>query len=325
MNILVTGGAGYIGSHTCKLLKERGHTPVVLDNLTYGHEYAVQWGPLIRADIRDQHTVEQVIRDHKIEAIIHFAAFTYVGESVREPLKYYDNNFVGTLEFLKAVLKTSVRRIVFSSTCAVYGIPNRVPITEDEKRSPINPYGHTKLMVEGLLQSLSLSHGLGAVALRYFNAAGADRDGKVGEDHNPETHLIPLAIQAAFDPGYELTVFGDNYDTEDGTCIRDYIHVTDLAEAHLAAVDFLMEGSPSFTAYNVGAGYGASVKQIIAEVERVSGKRVKYKIGARRAGDPDRLVANCEHLKLQFNWQPQHSSLENVITTAVAWYRKQKR
>ncbi len=321
MNILVTGGAGYIGSHTCKLLAERGHKPVVLDNLSTGHRSFVKWGPLVEGDIRQADVVERVIREYSIDAVIHFAASSIVGESVRDPLKYFDNNVVASTEFLKALLKTDVRKIVFSSTCAVYGTPERVPIGEGESRKPINPYGQSKLAVENVLEALSQSHQVGAVALRYFNASGASGEAEIGEDHNPETHLIPLAIRASLEQNYELRVFGDDYDTQDGTCVRDYVHVTDLAEAHLLALDALSTSLGAFHAYNVGTGSGFSVAQVIDEVERVTGKPVKRSMGPRRPGDPATLVADPQKIQRELGWQPKYSSLNNIIETAVRWQK----
>lgn len=325
MNILVTGGAGYIGSHTCKLLAERGHNPVVLDNLSTGHSYAVKWGPLIEADIRDGNAVEVAIREHSIDSIIHFAASSIVGESLRDPMKYFDNNVVATAEFLKAVLRTEVRSLVFSSTCAVYGTPERVPISESELRKPINPYGQSKLAVENMLEAISYSHQLGAAALRYFNASGGSDEAEIGEDHSPETHLIPLAIQAALDDDFELNVFGDDYPTTDGTCVRDYIHVTDLAEAHLSLLEALVNAPGTYRAYNVGTGSGFSVAEVIGEVERATGKTVKHSVGPRRPGDPPILVANPNKIQTELGWQPKHSSLKNIIETAVRWQSRDRR
>jgi len=322
LNVLVTGGAGYIGAHTCKWLDHLGHTPVTLDNLSFGHEYAVQWGPFIKGDIRDRALVEKTIKEYGIDAIIHFAALTLVGESVQHPLKYFDNNFVALFEFLRSVLNTNVRSLIFSSTCAVYGIPNQTPILETAATCPINPYGQSKLAAEHLIQSLSWSAGLKAVSLRYFNAAGADPERQIGEDHSPETHLIPLAVRAALDPDYELTIFGEDYATPDGTCIRDYIHVNDLARAHVEALNLAEQADFSYDAFNLGTGDGFSVREIVKEVQAVTGKTVKCRVGSRRSGDPDRLIADTAKVKDVLNWTPKYSSLRQIVQSAVAWHSR---
>lgn len=322
-NILVTGGAGYIGSHTCKALARAGYVPVVYDNLVYGHEWAVKWGPFERGDILDGARLDAVIAQYAPEAVIHFAAFTYVGESVSDPLKYYRNNVAGSLQLLESMRARGIGKIVFSSTCATYGIPERVPITEDTPKAPVNPYGHTKLAVEHMLADCARANALSYVALRYFNAAGADRDGEIGEDHSPETHLIPLAIEAALAPVRPLSVFGLDYDTHDGAAVRDYVHVEDLARAHVAALDYLInDGKP--VALNIGTGKGASVLEVLAAVERQSGRKVPWEPAPRRAGDPAVLVADPARLKMVLGVDPaQFADLDSIVQSAWRWHLKQ--
>jgi UDP-glucose-4-epimerase GalE len=319
MAILVTGGAGYIGSHTAKTLAQAGLQPVVLDNLQRGHREAVQWGPLIEADTADQGALERVFREHSIEAVMHFAAFAYVGESMRDPALYFRNNVANTLTLLEAMRICGVRTMVFSSTCATYGNPQRIPISEDHPQHPVNPYGESKLMVERLLHWFGCIHGLRWTALRYFNAAGADPDGRLGEEHDPETHLIPLAISAALGRIQALEIYGTDYDTPDGTAIRDYLHVTDLGEAHVAALRYLRDGGES-TAFNLGTGRGHSVREVVAMVERVSGRSVPLREVGRRAGDPPCLVADAGKSAERMNWHPAHSSLEEIVQTAWNWH-----
>lgn len=320
--ILVTGGAGYIGSHTCKLLSQRGFTPVIVDNLVYGHEWAVKWGPLYRGELSDREFLRSVFQKHKIQAVLHFAAYAYVGESVKDPLKYYTNNVAGSLSLMSAAVEAGIPRFVFSSTCATYGEPERMPIAETTPQNPVNPYGASKLMIERALKDLSAAAPLQVVALRYFNACGADADGEIGEHHDPETHLIPLALEAAHGKR-ELTVFGTDYPTPDGTCIRDYIHVTDLAEAHVMAMDWMTRNtSAKFEVFNLGTGQGVSVRELIDTVARVTGRQVPAKMGARRAGDPPVLVATAAKAKELMGWEPRHSGLENIVRTADNWYRK---
>ena len=321
MAILVTGGAGYIGSHAAKALAQAGLQPVVVDNLQRGHCQAVRWGPLIEADTCDQAALEQIFREHSIEAVIHFAAFAYVGESMREPGLYFRNNFANTLTLLETMRLCGVRTMVFSSTCATYGNPREIPISEDHPQRPVNPYGESKLMVERLLYWFGCVHGLRWTALRYFNAAGADPDGQLGEEHDPETHLIPLAISAAMGRIQALEIYGTDYDTPDGTAIRDYLHVTDLAEAHLAALRYLRDGGES-TAFNLGTGRGHSVREVIAMVERVSGHSVPVREVGRRAGDPPCLVADAGKSGRLMNWRPVHSSLEEIVQTAWNWHNR---
>jgi UDP-arabinose 4-epimerase len=322
VNILVTGGAGYIGSHTCKALSQKGFQPIVVDNLIYGHEWAVQWGPFYKASLHDTERLAEIMRREKIEAVIHFAAFAYVGESYLDPLKYYTNNVNGTVSLLNAMKLSGVKRIVFSSSCATYGVPERSPIEENFEQKPINPYGQTKLIVENILKDLAALNELKSVSLRYFNAAGADKELEIGEDHNPETHLIPLTLEAIFKKEKSLTVFGTDYPTPDGTCIRDYVHVTDLAAAHVCALESLGKNPNYSRAYNLGTGHGASVLEIIKAAELTTGKKVNVTMGERRPGDPPSLVASPGRAKLDLGWEPKYSSLENILATAAAWYEK---
>jgi UDP-glucose 4-epimerase len=319
MHILVTGGAGYIGSHTVALLRSRGHDVKVLDNLSAGHREAVPPGCLIECDLADQARVASVLREHQIEAVVHFAASCYVGESVAEPSKYYRNNIVGTLSLLDAMRSTGVSRFVFSSTCATYGIPERVPITESEPQSPVNPYGFTKLAIERALRDYGHAYGLGAVALRYFNASGAAGSGLLGEDHDPETHLIPLLLQTALGQRSHVQLFGTDYPTPDGTCVRDYIHVDDLADAHVRAIDRIQTGQ--FQAFNLGTGRGYSVREVITIAERISGRTIAVREAPRRAGDPPELVAAADKARRELGWQPYYVELEAIIETAWRWHR----
>ena len=317
-SVLVTGGAGYVGSHTAKALAAAGYQPVTLDNLSRGFAHAVQWGPLERGDILDRGFLDAVMTRWRPQAVLHFAALAYVGESVGDPARYYRNNVVGSLTLLEAMRDHGVGRIVFSSTCATYGVPQRLPLVEDHPQAPINPYGATKLMVERMLADFDAAHGLRSVALRYFNAAGADPDGELGENHDPETHLIPLAIGAALGTHPKLKIFGTDYPTPDGTCIRDYIHVGDLAAAHVAALRYL-EGGGASTACNLGTGTGLSVRAIVTEVERVAGRPVPADFGPRRAGDPPELVANATRARQLLGWTPVQSDVTSVISTAYGW------
>jgi UDP-arabinose 4-epimerase len=317
--VLVTGGAGYIGSHTCKALAAAGYAPIALDNLVYGHRWAVRWGPLVEADLADREAVERVLREHEIGSVVHFAAFAYVGESMIDPGRYFRNNVAHTLNLLEAMRTTGVGRVVFSSTCATYGHPQTVPIGEDQPQRPVNPYGESKLFVERALHWLGLAHGLGWMALRYFNAAGADPDGEVGEDHDPETHLIPLAIETALGRRQRLQVMGTDYPTPDGTAVRDYIHVTDLADAHVRALRHLERGGVS-GAVNLGTGTGHSVREVIAMVERVGGRPVAALDAPRRPGDPGTLVAAPGRARELLGWVPRHSDLETIVRTAWHWH-----
>ncbi len=319
--ILVTGGAGYIGSHAAKAASLQGHDVLVLDNLSYGHREFAKWGSFEEADLADLPRLHQIFAQYPIKAVMHFAGFAYVGESVTNPAKYYANNLANTLNLLEAMRKACVDKFIFSSTCATYGIPDQTPITEDHPQRPINPYGKSKLMVEQILQDYSSAYNLRYVALRYFNAAGADPDGELGEWHNPETHLIPLALDAAVGKGEPLSIFGTDYPTDDGTCIRDYIHVTDLADAHLKALDYLCSQGSSL-ALNLGNGHGFSVKQVVETVEQITGKKVPVKLAGRRAGDPPILIGSAEKAKSVLGWLPQHSGLNEIITTAWKWQQK---
>lgn len=320
-NVLVTGGAGYVGAHACKALAARGLTPVTFDNLVYGHEDAVRWGPLERGEIADRARLDAIFESYRPAAVMHFAAFTYVGESVADPGKYYRNNVAGSLTLLEAMRDHGVGKLVFSSTAAVYGIPDAVPITEAAPTSPINPYGTSKWMIECVLRDFQAAHGIKSVALRYFNAAGADPDAEVGELHDPESHLIPLALDAIAGRGQPLTVYGDDYPTADGTCIRDYIHVSDLAEAHVLALDSL-DRFDGPRAFNLGTGLGVSVREVIEAIERVVGKPVPHSIGARRPGDPAELVADPARARAELGWTPRISDMDSIVASAWAWHRK---
>ncbi len=324
MAVLVTGGAGYIGSHTAKALSRAGIEPVVVDNLSRGHRDAVRWGPFIEADIGDQAALCRVFGEYSIDAVIHFAAFAYVGESMRAPGRYFHNNVVGTLNLLEAMREAQVTRIVFSSTCATYGNPQEIPITEDHIQRPVNPYGESKLMVERLLDWYSSIHGFAAVALRYFNAAGADTDGELGERHEPETHLIPLALSATSGSAGSLDIYGADYPTPDGTAIRDYLHVNDLAAAHVAALRYLRLGGAS-NVFNLGTGIGHSVRDVVRMVEQVTGRKVRVLERARRSGDPAILIAEASKAAQVLSWRPQSSSLEHIIRTAWEWSLKYER
>jgi UDP-glucose-4-epimerase GalE len=320
MNVLVAGGAGYIGSVAVRALAAAGHHPVALDNLSRGFRDAVSC-PLVAADLGDAATVSQVLRAHRIEAVMHFAAYAYVGESVEKPAMYYHNNFAATCTLLEEMIKAGVLRFIFSSTAAVYGNPSRVPIPEDHPTAPINPYGRSKRMVEEMLEDLAAAHGLRYASLRYFNAAGASRDAALGERHDPETHLIPLCLEAAYGRRDHLAVFGTDYPTADGTCIRDYIHVEDLASAHLLALQALDRGNQTL---NVGTGRGYSVREVIAAVEQVTGRKVPVRESARRPGDPPELVAQSERIRRELGWMPHYESLESIVETADRWFRKWK-
>ena len=323
-SILVTGGAGYVGSHACKALAAAGYRPLVYDSLSRGHRGAVKWGPLVEGDLHDRDRLAATMRSHRVEAVMHFAAFAYVGESVACPQLYYRNNVVGTLSLLDAMREAGVATIVFSSTCAVYGIPETVPIGETTAKAPLNPYGDTKLAIERALRWYSGARGLRYAALRYFNAAGADPDGDIGEDHDPETHLIPLTLRAALGRGDPLQVFGADYPTRDGTAIRDYIHVTDLADAHIRALARLADGSESME-LNLGTGSGHSVREIIAAVECAAGRKVPRCEASRRPGDPPELVADATLARERLGWHPQYSDLDTIVRTALAWETRSAR
>ncbi|WP_159309869.1 UDP-glucose 4-epimerase GalE [Spiribacter roseus] len=324
MNILVTGGAGYIGSHACKALAEAGYTPIAYDNLVCGHSWAIKWGPFEEGDIADRARLKEVITKYQPAAVMHFAAYAYVGESVQDPGKYYRNNVAGTLTLLEVIRDSGIDKFIFSSTCATYGIPESVPIREDHPQQPINPYGASKLMIERMLQDFDVAHGLRSISLRYFNAVGADSDGDIGEAHDPETHLIPLMLDAATGKRTAVTVFGDDYHTPDGTCIRDYIHVSDLADAHILALKALEDGAKT-TAYNLGNGHGFSVKEVIKTAERVTGKVVPLEIGQRRLGDPSRLVGDSTRIRRKLGWNPRYAELQLMIASAWHWHVSAKK
>lgn len=317
-SILVTGGAGFIGSHTCKLLAQSGFIPVTLDSLATGYEAAVKWGPFINANIRDREAVSKAIKEHDIKACIHFAAYSLVGESTKNPLKYYDNNVAAGLEFISALVDNGVEAVVFSSTAAAYGVPRESPISETHPLEPINPYGASKVAFEGALHWISQASNLRYTILRYFNAAGADLDGEIGESHVPETHLLPLICQAAFGHRGALTVFGQDYPTKDGTCIRDYIHVIDLAQAHIEAVKRLL-GRGESRIYNVGTGEGVTVLEALGAAARVLERPIPYKFGERRLGDPVSLVADVSRIKAELGWSANYSDLDNLIRSAAHW------
>lgn len=321
MAILICGGAGYIGSHTAHELSSKGINVVIIDNLITGHKDAVLDGKLYIGDIRDDKFMDKVFKENDIEAVIDFAAFSLVGESVEKPLKYYENNLYGAMSLLKKMNDFGVKKIVFSSTAATYGEPDRIPIKEDDKTYPTNPYGETKLAVEKMLKWCDKAYGIKYVALRYFNVAGADVSGKIGEDHRPETHLIPLVLQVPLGKRDEINIYGDDYDTKDGTCIRDYIHVTDLANAHILALDKLKKDNTSAT-YNLGNGEGFTVKEVIETARKVTGHPIPAKIVKRRAGDPARLVASSEKIINELGWKPEHDRLEEIIETAWNWHKK---
>src|SRR3954447_16913717 len=319
MRILVTGGAGDIGSHTVRALLARGHDVRVYDSLVYGHRPAVPADRLIAGDLRDADLLDHALLIHRIEAVVHFAAFAYVGESVTDPGKYYQNNVAHTLTLFERMRRHGVNRLVFSSTCATYGTPDKVPITEDTPQRPINPYGRTKLVVEYAMADYAAAYGWGCTALRYFNASGAAADGSIGEDHDPETHLIPLVIQAAMKKRPHIEVFGTDYPTPDSTCIRDYIHVEDLAEAHALALEQSRPGQ--FRAFNLGTGRGYSVREVVRTVEKGSGLPVRVKEGKRREGDPAELVAAPAKAMKELGWRPHYLDLEDIVRTAWAWHR----
>jgi len=320
--VLVVGGAGYIGSHAVKELKASGHRPVVLDNLSRGHRDAVLTDDFIEGDLRDYDRLMEAFRTYAIDAVMHFAALTYVGESVEHPELYYDNNAVGGLTLLRAMRASGVNMFIFSSTAAVYGEPQVIPIPEDTILAPINPYGTTKLFYERALSDYDAAYGMRYVSLRYFNAAGCDPDGEIGERHDPETHLIPLVLQAAGGRRESITVFGDDYPTPDGTCIRDYIHITDLIDAHLLALSHLMDGGKS-DVFNLGSESGHSVMEVIEVCRRVTGREITVVMGERRAGDPPVLVASSKKAKERLGWRPSHTDLDEIVRDA--WNFMQKR
>lgn len=321
--ILVTGGAGYIGSHTALLLKEAGYDVAILDNLVYGHRHIVESvlkTKILVGDVCDRDLLNQIFAAFEIKAVIHFAAFAYVGESAIKPAKYYQNNVVGTLNLLEAMLTAGVDKIVFSSTCATYGIPDIVPIPEDHPQNPISPYGASKLMVERILADFGIAYGLKSVIFRYFNAAGAHPNGLLGEDHQPETHLIPLTLQTALGLRDSMSIFGTDYPTRDGTCIRDYIHVVDLAQAHISGLEHLLHGKPS-DVFNLSNGNGFSVREVIDVARQITGRAIPVSECDRRSGDPPVLVGQSDKARTMLGWRPQYSDLRDIIDHAWVWHQ----
>jgi len=323
MNILVTGGAGYVGSHTAKHLLQAGHEVWVYDNLTTGHRAAVAPDRLIEGELTHSAKLVSLLKDKQIDAVMHFAASALVGESVENPAKYYQNNVVATCSLLESMRTCDVKRIVFSSTAATYGNPQQMPITESETQEPINPYGFTKLVLERMLGDYAHAYQLGYAALRYFNAAGASPDGLIGEDHNPESHLIPIILQVALGQRKHISIFGDDYPTPDGSCIRDYIHVNDLASAHQSALEKLAPGSE--LKMNLGTGHGYSVREVIEACRKITGHEIPTIIGPRRAGDPPELVADSSLAKQELAWEPQYPAIESIVETAWNWHRAHPR
>lgn len=319
--ILITGGAGYIGAHANKELNLSGYETVVLDNMSYGHEDFLKWGVYENIDLGDLESLQNVFRKYDIDAVMHFAAFTYVGESVEDPQKYYLNNLNNTLNLLQIMNEFEVKKLVFSSTCATYGNPQEIPITENHPQNPISPYGRAKLMVEQILADYSSAYDLRYVSLRYFNAAGADPEGEIGERHEPETHLIPLILDAAAGKREDIKIFGTDYPTDDGTCIRDYIHVTDLADAHIKALKYLETGGHS-DVFNLGNGNGFSVREVIEEARKVTDKEIKATETERRPGDPPILVGSSKKAREILKWQPKYDDLSEIISTAWDWHKK---
>ncbi len=320
-DILVVGGAGYIGSHMCKYLKRHGYRPVVLDNLVYGHRAAVQWGPFIEGDTGDAAVLDRIFSEFDIKGVFHFAAYTYVPESVADPLKYYQNNVANTVNLLHVMIAHDVKRLIFSSTCATYGISDGTPMTETHVQQPANPYGRTKWMVEQILDDFEAAYGMRAVCLRYFNAAGADPEGDIGEDHRPESHLIPIILETALGRRDVLSVYGDDYPTRDGTCVRDYIHVEDLAQAHLLAFEKLLAGRPGGK-YNLGNGNGFTVQEVLERARKITGEAIPARIEARRPGDVPVLIGSSEKAFQELGWRPEFSDMDAIIKTAWDWHRR---
>ncbi len=322
-SILVTGGAGYIGSHTVLALKQAGYEVVILDNLVYGHRDLVEQVlqvELIEGDTSDRTLLDHLFQTRNFAAVMHFSAYAYVGESVTDPAKYYRNNVLGTLTLLESMLAASIKKFVFSSTCATYGVPNFIPITEDHPQNPINPYGATKLMVERILTDFDLAYNFKSVHFRYFNAAGANPEGLLGEDHHPETHLIPLVLQTALGKRECISVFGTDYPTPDGTCIRDYIHVNDLADAHILGLEYLLNGGES-EVFNLGNGNGFSVREVIAAAEEVTERVIPVQECDRRPGDPPALIGTSEKARKILNWQPQYPGIKDIVSHAWQWHQ----
>jgi UDP-glucose 4-epimerase len=321
--ILIAGGAGYIGSHANKILNKKGFETIVYDNLSRGHRVLAKWGHFIQGDLADKDQLRLCFKTYPITAVMHYCAFCYVGESVDHPAEYYRNNVANTLNLLDVMVEFGVKYFIFSSTCSTYGNPLQIPITEDHPQQPINPYGKSKLMVEQILKDYDAAYGIRHVCLRYFNAAGADPAGEIGEWHEPEPHLIPLLLQVAAGQREHIQIYGVDYETPDGTCIRDYIHINDLATAHLLALEYLQSGAPS-DAFNLGNGNGFSVREVIQSVERVTGKSIKVVETERRFGDPPILVGSSVKAGQMLNWQPQYTSLDEIIKTAWRWQKKFK-
>ncbi len=320
MNVLVVGGAGYIGSHMIRLLEKSGHGVVVYDNLSTGFREAVTVGQFVEGDLHDQEKLEATLKSNQIDAVMHFAACALVGESVQDPEKYYQNNVVAACKLLQSMRRVGVSKIVFSSTCATYGEPETVPISELESQEPVNPYGFTKLVFERALDDYAHAYGFSFAALRYFNAAGAAPEGNIGEDHDPESHLIPIVLQVALGQRDHITIFGDDYETPDGTCIRDYIHVDDLGAAHLLALEKLGEGK--CFKLNLGTGIGHSVREVIEVCREVTGCEIPEQMGQRRPGDPPRLVANAAKANELLGWKPEYTDLKNIVSTAWKWHQR---
>jgi len=319
-NILVIGGAGYIGSYMCKYLAKSGYQPIVLDNLVLGHQEAVRWGPFFKGSMDDWNLLNHIFSEYQITGVMHFAAFCYVGESVTEPAKYYHNNVADTLVLLEMMIEKNISNFIFSSSCATYGEPVEIPITEQHPQNPINPYGRSKLMVEQILRDFRNAYNLNYISLRYFNAAGADPEGEIGEDHMPETHLIPLVLQTALGQREVLYIYGDDYPTRDGTCIRDYIHIDDLAQAHLLALERLINNGPGGQ-YNLGNGNGESVKEVVDIANKITGKPIAIQITERRIGDPAVLIGSSRKAIKELGWRPRFSDLGIIIETAWKWHK----
>ncbi len=318
MSILVIGGAGYIGSHTSHILRDRGYEVVIFDSLELGHSQAVEGFPLVRADYADKTALDKTIKDYNVDAVMHFGAYASVGDSVVHPDRYYENNIGGGMQILRAMLDNDVKHMIFSSSAATYGEPTIIPIPEDHPQKTTNPYGETKLMYERILKDYDHAFGLKSVSLRYFNAAGADPDGRFGEDHTPEQHIIPLVIDAALGRRADVKIFGTDWDTRDGTCLRDFVHIVDLADAHIRALEYLRNGGAT-TAYNLGNSYGTTVQEIVDATERVTGRKVNAVPAPRRPGDPGRLVASCDRIKAELGWNPQYPDIDTIILHAYKW------
>ncbi len=321
--ILVVGGAGYIGSHTNKELNRRGYQTLIYDNLVYGHKESVKWGKLEVGDLAEEEHLERIFQENPIDAVLHFAAYAYVGESVAKPAKYYKNNVCNTIQLLDIMRKYQVNHIIFSSTCATYGVPDKMPITEDMPQKPVNPYGATKWMVERILEDYRKAYGINYCCLRYFNAAGADPEGELGESHMPETHLIPLILDAASGKRESISIFGTDYPTKDGTCVRDYIHVSDLADAHIRALEYLIKGGES-SCFNLGNGNGDSVRHVIEVAKQVTGREIKVKEEKRRAGDPPILIGSAKKAAKVLGWEPRYAEIETIMEHAWKWHENKE-